>query len=273
MRDFCKISPLFWTGKTGKALRGKYEMQVVAMYLMTSPHSNMIGVYQLPLMYLVYETGLTMEGASKALQSLKESDFCTFDEATETIWVHEMAKYQIGEKLAASDKRCKGVRNELSRVQSNDLREGFADRYASDFHLTKDEKESKPHRSPIEAPSKDKKTPSKQEKRREGEVEDKTPLPPAGVGCRFEDFWTAWPRSERKQDKVKCAQKWKRENLDPIADQIIADINVKKLTEKWIGGFTEAPLVYLNGRRWEDGVQPEGPSASPANRSIWEGAL
>jgi hypothetical protein len=92
-------------------------------------------------------------------------------------------------------------------------------------------------------------------KGREGKGKE-SPLPPKGGCRRFEEFWTAWPKNERKQDKVKCADKWRRQNLDEIADLILADIAVKRKTEKWQGGFIEAPLVYLNGRRWQDGVTP-----------------
>lgn len=88
--------------------------------------------------------------------------------------------------------------------------------------------------------------------------EKEIPPTPQGGMTRFEDFWTAWPKSERKQDKVKCAQKWRRSNLDQLADHILADIAVKRQTQKWQGGYVEAPLVYLNGKRWEDGVTPAG---------------
>ena len=72
------------------------------------------------------------------------------------------------------------------------------------------------------------------------------------------EVWDAWPASERKQDKAKCEEKLKAIlKAEPgILDAILADIAIKKLTDKWRGGFIEAPLVYLNGRRWEDGVQP-----------------
>jgi hypothetical protein len=95
--------------------------------------------------------------------------------------------------------------------------------------------------------------------------EDKkeTPLPPAGGVVRFENFWSAWPANERKQDKVKCAKKWKASNLDAVADVILADLSVKRKTQKWADGFIEAPLVYLNGKRWEDGVTPA--SDTPAS--------
>lgn len=85
-----------------------------------------------------------------------------------------------------------------------------------------------------------------------------TPQPPKGGCRRFEEFWTAWPKSERKQDKVKCAEKWRRGDLDAVADSILADIAVKRKTTKWQedgGKYIEGPLVYLGGRRWEDGVE------------------
>jgi hypothetical protein len=78
--------------------------------------------------------------------------------------------------------------------------------------------------------------------------------PPAGG---FDDFWLAWPKSERKQDKAKCLAHWKLKNLAVVADQIIADVRVKRGTTKWQEGFVEAPLVYLHGKRWEDGVTPD----------------
>lgn len=84
--------------------------------------------------------------------------------------------------------------------------------------------------------------------------------PPAShpLGGGFSAFWTAWPKSERKQDKAKCADHWKRNGLDAQADAILADIATKAKTTKWQEGFIEAPLVYLRGKRWEDGVTPDG---------------
>jgi len=67
MRDYGKIAPSFWIGKTGKAIKaGGQEAVVVAMYLMSSPHSNMIGLYYLPMMYLAHETGLGTRAGTRA---------------------------------------------------------------------------------------------------------------------------------------------------------------------------------------------------------------
>lgn len=72
----------------------------------------------------------------------------------------------------------------------------------------------------------------------------------------FDAFWSAWPPNERKQDKAKCAQKFEAHALHEVIDAILADIEVKKQSEKWRSGFIEAPEVYLNNRRWEDGAKP-----------------
>lgn len=87
--------------------------------------------------------------------------------------------------------------------------------------------------------------------------------PPFGgkKAVRFPEFWAAWPAGERKQDKAKCLQYWKRSELDDMADTILADVLAKRGTHKWAEGFIEAPLVYLRGKRWEDGGA-EGPQAA-----------
>jgi len=154
MRDYGKVSPQFWIGRTGKSLRGNPEAQVLALYLMTSPHANMIGVYHCPIVYMSHETGLTIEGASKALQSLIEADFCTFDADDEYVFVHQFALHQVGESLALSDNRSKGVANELSKVPKNQCWQAFRARYAHAYNLPNATEKGKPHASPLEAPSK-----------------------------------------------------------------------------------------------------------------------
>lgn len=259
MRDYAKVSPKFWTGETGQELaRRGSEALVVALYLMTSPHSNMLGLYYQPVLYLAEESGLSPEGALKGLQVCKEVGFCDYDPVAKMVWVYEMASYQIASELSPKDLRCKGIQKEYTALPNNQFLGSFFDRYAARFNLT-DRREyvvkGKGHQpsllSPYEAPTKPRAGTEK-------EKEQESPLTPKGGCKRFEEFWTAWPKGERKQDKVKCADKWRRGDFDSIADLIFADIEVKRGTEKWQGGFIEAPLVYLNGRRWEDGVEADG---------------
>jgi len=66
----------------------------------------------------------------------------------------------------------------------------------------------------------------------------------------FERFWVHWPVKRNKQ-KAKAA--WKRKNLDPHADVLIADVESRKANDKkWLEGFIPHCSTYLNGHRWED---------------------
>lgn len=136
MRDYATVAPQFWLGKTGRELRKQgAEAQVVSFYLMTSPHANMLGLYYLPVLYIAHETGLGYEGASKGLKSTIEAGFCSYDEDTEMVWVHEMAAYQVGKGLKPGDNRCAGVRNEYASLPENAFLSLFYERYEKDFHL------------------------------------------------------------------------------------------------------------------------------------------
>lgn len=150
-REYSKVGPRFWVGATGKAIRaaGK-DAQIVAFYLMTSPHANMLGLYYLPIPYIAHETGLTIEGASEGLRRCIEAGFCAYDEAAECVWVFEMARYQIDERLDVKDKRCKGVQNWYDNLPENKYLGDFYDAYAKPFHM----KKSRGCVSPFEAPSK-----------------------------------------------------------------------------------------------------------------------
>lgn len=100
-------------------------------------------------------------------------------------------------------------------------------------------------------------TPSTKASTREEKRRSKPPTPESGEDEEgFKAFWTAWPACERKQDKAKCAEHWRRHALDAHASAILADVRLKAETRKWRDGFIEAPLVYLRGKRWEDGATP-----------------
>lgn len=103
MREYCKVSPQFWTGATGKEIRktGR-DAQLVALYLLTCPNSNWIGLYYMPLPTLCHETGLKPEGAWKALRSLSEAQFAYFDDASEHVFVVEEDEGREGSTVMAT---------------------------------------------------------------------------------------------------------------------------------------------------------------------------
>lgn len=111
------------------------------------------------------------------------------------------------------------------------------------------------HGLPVGNPPLTETKPIREDKRRE-EKKNTPHSPPAGGGedASFAAFWSCWPENERRQDKAKCMAKWDRDRLGVLADQIFADVEAKKCSDKWRAGYVESPLVYLNNRRWEDGA-------------------
>ncbi|MBB5045941.1 hypothetical protein HNR60_000676 [Rhodopseudomonas rhenobacensis] len=152
------VRPSFWTGATGRALRQDVDAQVVAMYLMTSPHANIIGVFRCPVEFIKIETGRTIEGASKGLTKLCELDFCTVDPETETVWVHEMARYQIGDALKGGDKRIKHVARFFNEIENPHIKRAFFEKYGSAYHL-QEPPISEPTASPFKGASKGDRSP------------------------------------------------------------------------------------------------------------------
>ena len=155
MRDYAKVSPQFWIGSTGRRIRkGGQEAQIVAMYLLTCPSSSMIGMYYLPVATIAHDTGLSIEGACKGLARCTEAEFCSYDDESGVVWVHEMARYQIGDQLSASDKRCDGVQNDYDKMMENPFLSAFYERYHRAFNMKRRREYSANSTSPLEAPSK-----------------------------------------------------------------------------------------------------------------------
>jgi hypothetical protein len=78
----------------------------------------------------------------------------------------------------------------------------------------------------------------------------------------FAAFWDAWPKSSRKVARKTCAQKWQKLKLSSQAETILSHIEAMKSTKQWTSGYEPAPLTYLNGERWRDGL-PDDSSQLP----------
>ncbi|KAF0844347.1 hypothetical protein FNL37_1791 [Methylovorus glucosotrophus] len=239
MRDYSKVSPQFWIGATGKKLRSKgVECQLVALYLMTCTHANMLGMYYLPKIYIAHECGLSIEGASKGLQGAIEAGFCSYDDASEVVWVHEMATYQIGEQLTEKDLRVKGVQNEYNAQPESPYLKPFFEKYQSKFLMSECRD--------VEAPSK---ALVSQEQEQEQEQEHL-----AGAGTRTgavvpaAEKSAAAPQKSETELQAACKQTWaayqaayfKRYGTEAVRNAKVNSV-IKQFVQRL--GFEEAPHV------------------------------
>jgi hypothetical protein len=163
-------------GETGKALRGDLESQVVAFYLVTSPHASMSGVYWCPIPYLAQDTGIPLEGACKALRRLIEMGFCEYDEVADVVFVVRMAHFQVGPSLAPKDNRKVGLLKELSKLPKTSMLQRFFDVYYEAFSFTSYDvaalkvSPSEAPRKPLGSPDQDQDQDQDHDQEQEGEV-------------------------------------------------------------------------------------------------------
>jgi hypothetical protein len=69
----------------------------------------------------------------------------------------------------------------------------------------------------------------------------------------FFDFWREYPRHTNRK---KSREIWDRQKLNRFLDEILEAISEQKKTEQWKRGVIPHPSTWLNGRRWEDEIDP-----------------
>jgi hypothetical protein len=241
MRDYSKVSPQFWIGKTGKALRKHgFEAQMVGLYLLTSPHANMLGLYYVPQAFIGHETGLGMEGALKGLQGCIDAGFCHYDEDSEVVWVVEMARFQVGDELHGKDLRIKGVQNEYESLPENPYLGAFYDMYAKAFCMTEKRGESKA----FEAPSKPLRSQEQEQEKEQEQKQDQTHVASAPAGCAA--IVVASPPAERRaqprgsEDVRSVFAYWQEVMSHPHAK--LDDKRAKAIGKRLSDGYTVGEL-------------------------------
>jgi hypothetical protein len=140
MRSYATIWRTFYTDGTAAFIRSLPELEAeraqhLALYLQSSPHASAVGVFYLPVAYIVQDTKIPLEGALKALRSLIEADFCRYDWKLETVWVVGMAATQIGETVSPRDNRHKMVTEEVRKLKGTAFFADFLARYSGPFAL------------------------------------------------------------------------------------------------------------------------------------------
>ncbi len=136
MRDYATIAPQFWSGETGRALRrAGPNALLVAMYLLTTPHSNAFGLYYMPMMYLAHDLNLRIDDAQEAMDCCIRAGFCAYDSQAEVVWVRNMARFQVGERISPKDNRAAWVAREWAKLPKCDLLDEFRAQYAEAYGM------------------------------------------------------------------------------------------------------------------------------------------
>jgi hypothetical protein len=85
MRDYGKVQTGFWGSGTMQGLDS--DARLLALYLLTSPHTTMIGVFRLPDAYACEDLGWTAERLRNGFETLSKIGFSKYCEKTKWVWV------------------------------------------------------------------------------------------------------------------------------------------------------------------------------------------
>lgn len=83
---------------------------------------------------------------------------------------------------------------------------------------------------------------------------------------KFNEFWQAYPSSNRKVNKSGCMKLWQSQNLEAIGDKIINHVKIMADTDwkKDNGQYIPMPATYLRQERFDTQLQP--------TRNPWDNA-
>jgi len=154
MRSVAKISPQFWTGQTGRAIRARgTEAQLVALYLITNHRATVLGIYYLPMDDMAHDIGLSLEDTSTAVHRLIDMGFCCFDDVSEYVWVYEMGFHQMGKRLKPNDNRVVALNHCYQALPDLPYLSDFYDKYGGAFHLVTRSNREEGSDSTLDVPS------------------------------------------------------------------------------------------------------------------------
>lgn len=91
MRDYGKIHTGFWASETMLGLES--DARLLAIYLMTSQHTTMLGAFRLPDAYACEDLGWDSERFRNGLKTLSEAGFVKYDGVAKVVWIVKFVKW------------------------------------------------------------------------------------------------------------------------------------------------------------------------------------
>lgn len=91
MRDYGRVYSSFWQSPETRALTE--DGRTLALYLLTSPHANLIGCFRLPDAYAADDLQWSFGRVSEGFRELSEKGFLTRDAGTQWVFIHKYLKW------------------------------------------------------------------------------------------------------------------------------------------------------------------------------------
>lgn len=91
MRDYGRVYSSFWQSPEMRSL--PEDARTLALYLLTTPHGNLIGCFRIPDAYAAEDLQWPLERVAEGFRKLGESGFATRDEPTKWVFLAKFIKW------------------------------------------------------------------------------------------------------------------------------------------------------------------------------------
>lgn len=198
--------------------------QLVFIYLLTNPMTNIIGAYELSKATIGRATGLERRVVEEILDRFEKTGKVFYRNG----WV--VIKNFIKHQNYRSPQIQKGIEVEMENLPL-EIRELLKTPYGIDTLLHSNTNSNTNTNTNTKAELKEEKIP-------------------------FSHFWELYPK---KVEKQRAEEKWNRMSLKD-QQAVIADLPRRSQAPPWNKGYVIYPMKYLNGKRWNDELQVNVPN-------------
>jgi hypothetical protein len=126
MREYSKVSPSIWRSQKMRALGDDSDAKMAYFYILSSPHSNSAGCYDLPEGYGGADLGWETERYRKAIERLKSVGLIEFAEAEKTVLITNWATFNP----PTNAKHALGILGQLRQASSTDMKVKAAEAFS-----------------------------------------------------------------------------------------------------------------------------------------------
>lgn len=203
--------------------------KLLFIYCLTNEHTNISGIYEVPLKIMAIETGIDESMLKKILPRLKEK--------VRYINGFVIIKNFIKHQETDSPNVKKGILNCLQELSLDFLKtltkQGYyiLPRYYSDTLYIPYIEGRNYSNSNLDSNL------------------DSNSITMSAVADAFNRFWEQYPTKELKKRSLEI---WNSKKLDLKVDEILSFLEKAKKTDRWKKGFVKQPPVFLNGECWND---------------------
>lgn len=245
MAIYRKVSISFWTDPKVDE-RFSPEDKYFFLYLLTNPHTNLCGCYEISYKQLKDETGYSRESISVLINRFENTyNIIRYDVNTYEMLILNWKKYN----WSSSPSFMTSVQKEIQKVKNPQFREYLLDeRHCVDTVSTLcDTVSSAPVTvtDTVTVTVTSSNSVNDDKKRVRKKYED-TP--------EFEAFWNAYPKVKQKS-KQEAREAFAK--VDVPLQTILDALEIQKRSHDWQkdgGQYIPYPAKWLNKRRWEDAV-------------------